>query len=77
METNPVQKLDCTGLLCPVPIIRLAKVMKTLQSGQAVEMLATDPGSLPDMKAYEKQTGNQILESTKQGDVFRFVVKRK
>ncbi len=71
-----VQTLDCKGLLCPVPIIRLSKAMKAIQPGEAIEMLATDPGSVPDMEAYQKQTGNQLLANEKQGDVFRFVVKR-
>lgn len=71
-----VQTLDCKGLLCPVPIIRLSKAIKSVQLGEAVEMLATDPGSVPDMEAYEKQTGHLLLVNEKQGDAFRFVVKR-
>jgi tRNA 2-thiouridine synthesizing protein A len=39
-------------------------------------MLATDPGSVPDMEAYQKQTGHVLLVNEKQGDAFRFVVKR-
>jgi tRNA 2-thiouridine synthesizing protein A len=73
---TPVQVLDCKGLLCPVPIIRLSKAVKAINVGQAIEMLATDPGSMPDMEAYEKQTGHALLVSEKQGDVFRFVVQR-
>lgn len=71
-----VQVLDCKGLLCPVPIIRLSKAIKAISVGQAIEMLATDPGSMPDMEAYQKQTGHTLLVSEKQGDVFRFVVQR-
>jgi len=73
---KPAQTLDCKGLLCPVPIIRLSKAIKTIQVGEAIEMLATDPGSLPDMEAFQKQTGHQVLESGQQGGVFRFLVRR-
>lgn len=75
-EATPVQTLDCKGLLCPLPIIKLAKAIKTVQVGQAIEMLATDPGSVPDMKAFETQTRHKILASGQDGGVFRFVVQR-
>lgn len=75
-DVKTVQTLDCKGLLCPLPIIKLAKAIKAIQLGEAVEMLATDPGSVPDMDAFQKQTGHEILAKDRQGDVFRFVVKR-
>jgi tRNA 2-thiouridine synthesizing protein A len=74
--TNAAQTLDCKGLLCPMPIIKLAKAIKTVQVGESIEMLATDPGSVPDMAAFEKQTGNKILKSEQQGEVYRFLVQR-
>jgi tRNA 2-thiouridine synthesizing protein A len=78
METEPkkVQTLDCQGLLCPLPIIKLSKAMKTIGVGESVEMLATDPGSVPDMEAFQKQTGHKIVSSSQQGSVYRFVVQR-
>lgn len=73
---SAVQTLDCKGLLCPLPIIKLAKAIKTIGVGEAIEVLATDPGSVPDMEAFQKQTGHQLLVSERQGGVFRFVVRR-
>lgn len=71
------QTLDCRGLLCPMPIIKLSKVIKTIDVGQVVEMLATDPGSVPDMEAFQQQTGHQILDrSTVENGVYRFLVRR-
>lgn len=70
------QSLDCRGLLCPLPIIKLSKALKEIQVGQVLEMLATDPGSVPDMQAFQAQTGHQIVESGQQGGVYRFLVKR-
>jgi tRNA 2-thiouridine synthesizing protein A len=71
------QTLDCRGLLCPVPIIKLSKAIKTIEVGQVIEMLATDPGSVPDMEAFEQQTGHQVLEhSTVEGGIYRFLVRR-
>jgi tRNA 2-thiouridine synthesizing protein A len=76
METKKMQTLDCQGLLCPMPIIKLSKAIKTIEVGESIEMLATDPGSMPDMEAFQKQTGHKILNSAQQGAVYRFVVQR-
>ncbi len=70
------QTLDCQGLLCPLPIIKLSKAIKAIQVGEVLEMLATDPGSVPDMQAFQTQTGHEILESKQQNGVYRFIVKR-
>ena len=45
------QTLDCKGLSCPMPIMKLAKTMKGLENGNVLELLATDPGSKPDVPA--------------------------
>ena len=68
--------VDSRGLLCPVPIIRLSKAVKAVEVGQLVKLLATDPGSEPDLKAWEKQTGHTLLSSERAGDEFHFVVRR-
>jgi tRNA 2-thiouridine synthesizing protein A len=77
METvKSQQSLDCRGLLCPLPIFRLSRAIKGIQVGEVLEMLATDPGSVPDMKAFQAQTGHEILASKEEGGVYRFLVKR-
>lgn len=68
--------LDCKGLLCPIPIVRLSKAVKELQVGQTVLLEATDPGSRPDIAAWEKQTGHEVLSTTEDNKVFRFLVRR-
>jgi len=74
--TKKAQTLDCQGLLCPMPIIKLAKAIKTIAVGESIELLATDPGSVPDMDAFQKQTGHKILNSNQEGAVYRFVIQR-
>lgn len=71
-----VQTLDCKGLLCPLPIIKLSKALKALQVGEVIEMLATDPGSVPDMEAFQKQTGHTIELSEQKDNVYRFLVRK-
>lgn len=64
--------LDCKGMLCPLPIVKLSKTMKELEPGQVVLMEATDPGSVPDVQAYAKNTGNPLLAHEQDGSVMRF-----
>jgi tRNA 2-thiouridine synthesizing protein A len=69
--------LDARGLNCPLPILKAKKAMKDLAPGGALEVLATDPGSVADFAAFCRTTGNELMESGQQdGGVFRFVIKR-
>lgn len=70
-------ELDLRGLNCPVPVMRMKKKMLTMTSGQTLRVLASDPGTLPDFKAYVKSSGDTLLESNKtpSGD-FEFLLKR-
>ena len=70
------QTLDCKGLLCPLPIIKLSKAIKTIAVGEVLEMLATDPGSVPDMEAFQNQTGHEVVAKSSAAGVFRFLVRR-
>lgn len=68
--------LDCKGMLCPMPIVKLSKAMKEAEPGQVVLLEATDPGSVPDVQAYAKNTGNALLAHDQQGSVMRFWVQK-
>ena len=57
------QILDCSGLLCPMPIVKTSKAIKELQSGQILKVIATDAGYPPDIEAWSRQTGNPLLNS--------------
>lgn len=70
-------QLDLKGLSCPLPIVKTAKALKGLASGDLVEVLATDPGSVKDFAAWARVTGNELLESSQFGNVFRFVIKKR
>ena len=68
--------LDCTGMLCPMPIVKTSKAIKELQSGQILKMISTDAGSPPDIAAWSRQTGNELLLSNTEGDKFIFFLKK-
>ena len=68
--------LDAKGMNCPLPILKTKKALQGLETGQSLEVLATDPGSVADFKAFCRQTGNELVDSTQEGDVYKFIIKR-
>lgn len=70
------QVLDLKGLSCPLPILRTRKALKDLPTGATLQVLATDPGSVEDFEVYCRTSGNQLIESKHEGDVFTFTIKR-
>jgi tRNA 2-thiouridine synthesizing protein A len=71
------QRLDARRLSCPLPIVKTAQAMKELTSGQLLEVIATDPGSVKDFAAWSKSTGNEIVDQSVDGGEFRFVLQKK
>lgn len=67
--------LDVKGLNCPLPILKAKKAMKEVPAGGTLEVLATDPGAVPDFIAFCKATGATMLEQDETGGVYRFVLK--
>jgi tRNA 2-thiouridine synthesizing protein A len=60
-----------------MPIVKTAQAIRTIASGTLVEVLATDPGSVKDFAAWSRTTGNELVEQSVDGGVFRFVLRRK
>jgi len=71
------QVVDAKGLSCPMPIVKTAQAVKAVAPGELIEVLATDPGSTKDFVAWAKTTGNELVEQTVDGGVYRFVIRRK
>lgn len=70
------QVLDLKGLLCPMPVVKLAMAIKKLAVGAVVEGIATDPGVMADIPAWARSTGNELISIEQQGKEFHFIVKR-
>ncbi len=69
--------VDAKGLSCPMPIVKTAQAIKTVPPGALIEVLATDAGSQKDFTAWTKTTGNELVEQSAEGGVYRFVIRRK
>lgn len=68
--------LDTQGVSCPLPILKAKKALADLESGQTLEVLASDPGSVKDFEAFCRTTGHRLLEQAASGETFRFVIER-
>ncbi len=68
--------LDCSGLSCPLPVVKTAQAIKQIEVGQVLELIATDPGVEPDMKAWSTRTGNELLGIGKQDGAFHVLIRR-
>jgi tRNA 2-thiouridine synthesizing protein A len=73
----PDKTLDTKGLACPLPILKTKKALSELPKGGKLEVLATDPGSVPDFTAFCESTGNVLVEQSQQGGVYRFVIEHR
>ena len=69
-------KLDCFGLLCPMPIIKTAEKVKELQVGQVLEIVSSDEGIKSDMPSWCKATGNEYLGTEGEDGEFRAYIRK-
>lgn len=67
--------LDCTGLRCPMPIVKLGVAIRQAPPGTRIEVSATDPAFEPDLEAWARKTGHAVLEFHR-GDVQRAIVEK-
>ena len=74
IQTNSV--LDAKGLACPMPIVKTKKAMNDLESGEVLEIQATDKGSTADLKAWAQSTGHQYLGTIEEGSVLKHYLRK-
>ncbi|MYL51665.1 hypothetical protein GLV98_19535 [Halobacillus litoralis] len=74
MEANEV--LDAKGLACPMPIVKTKKAIEKLESGEVLEVQATDKGAKSDIAAWVKSGGHELLKDTEENDVLKFWIKK-
>lgn len=76
MSMNATQSIDTRGMNCPLPILKTKKALADLAAGQTLAVTATDPGSLKDMQAFCKQTGNELIASNANQGEFEFLIRK-
>ena len=59
--------LDCSDLLCPLPVYKAAIALDRLQPGEVLQLITTDPGALEDIPALARQRGETLLATEERG----------
>lgn len=73
---NVTKVLDAKGLACPMPVVRARKEIKEMTTGEVLEILATDKGSVADLAAWSKSGGHTLLEHSEEAGVFKFYIQK-
>ncbi|GBE00686.1 sulfurtransferase TusA [bacterium BMS3Bbin06] len=76
-DVKPDQTLDTKGLNCPMPVLKTKKALNSVQSGQILEVITTDPGSKSDIPALLRRLGHELVETKEDGGVISFYIKKK
>lgn len=61
-------RLDCVGMQCPGPIIKVFEAARDMNPGDMLEVAASDPGFMRDIEAWCRRTGNRLVSSGKKGE---------
>ncbi|MFW1678231.1 sulfurtransferase TusA family protein [Pontibacter sp. JAM-7] len=70
------QVLDASGLRCPLPLLKAKQALNSMMPGQVLQLLATDPGSIRDIKAYTDQSDHQLLEMFTKSEPYTYIIRR-
>lgn len=62
--TDIAETLDAIGLLCPLPVLKARKRLKSLSSGSVLRVFADDPAAVLDMQHFCAETGHTYLGQT-------------
>ncbi|KMK77985.1 sulfurtransferase TusA family protein [Alkalihalobacillus pseudalcaliphilus] len=73
---NVKKVLDAKGMACPMPIVKTKKEMKSLNTGEILEVQATDQGALKDFDAWSQSTGHELLQTKEENGVITFHIKK-
>ncbi|ENH97892.1 hypothetical protein J416_03026 [Gracilibacillus halophilus YIM-C55.5] len=68
--------LDATNVACPMPIVKTKKAMQELNSGEVLEVHATDQGAKSDLTAWAKSGGHELLEDSEEDQILKFWIKK-
>ncbi len=75
-EVQADLELDLKGLLCPMPVVKIAQAIKEVEVGAVIHAVATDPGVMADIPAWTQSTGHELVNMQPGAGVIDFWVRR-
>lgn len=66
--------LDASELPCPLPLVKAKKILRSMQSGQVLQVISTDSASKADFQAFARQTAHTLLDNWEQEGRFYFLI---
>ena len=69
-------EVDARGLLCPLPVLRLASALRGRSPGAVALLQATDPASVTDVDAYCRETRSSVLSRWRENGIYFFLVEK-
>ena len=67
-----IDELDTTGLLCPLPVLKLKKRIKNINQGEVIKIFTDDPAAELDIPHFCNETNNIILKKKQEKDNIGF-----
>ena len=68
--------VDARGLQCPMPVLKVSQAINGIDSGQTLELIATDKGANSDIPAWAKDMGHALKETFEQDGELHFVIEK-
>ena len=68
--------IDATGLLCPLPVLKAAKRLKSLTSGGILRLACDDPAAVIDVPHFCAEAGHDLVSSTTEGTVQIYIIRK-
>lgn len=76
MKYTVDQKLDASGLACPLPLLKAKQALNGMQPGQILNVICTDSGSVRDFQVFCQQSGNQLLQSDEANGTYTYLLRK-
>jgi tRNA 2-thiouridine synthesizing protein A len=74
--TEPTRTVDASGLACPMPIVRTRQAIDELTTGDVLQVISTDRGSVTDIPSWTETLGHTLLDARQEDGKFVYLIKK-
>ena len=76
-NSDQAAELDATGLLCPLPVLRANRALRSVAPGGLLVVRATDPAARDDFPAFCRQTGHELISVSEEGPILVITLRKR